>query len=173
MKIACIGSRDISPEIEKKMEAIGEFIASKGWWLGSGNALGSDAAYARGANRIDPKRVILYLPWSTYNKELIVAGNRLCVETQPEWENLAARHHPRYPLLGQGVKAMMIRNAGIVRNADAVIAYLNRTKIGGGGTGHGWRIAEALGIPHLDVSLPRNMENAIKFLSELNYPAKT
>lgn len=166
-KIACIGSRDIPPDVEAKMEAIGEYIAQRGWYLGSGNALGADAAYARGANRVDPSKVIIYLPFPSYNRELIVPGNHIVNDTQPEWERLAAQHHPRFPLLTRGAKAMMVRNAGIVRNADFVIAYLNRTKIGGGGTGHGWRIAGELGIPRLDISIPKNLERAIEELSIL------
>lgn len=166
MKIACIGSREINPQIESEMEHIGEFIARQGWWLASGNAIGSDQAYARGANRVNPTKVILYLPWSTYEDQAIVEGNQVLESPKPEWEELAARHHPRYPLLGQGAQKMMVRNAGIVRNADAVIAYLNRRKIGGGGTGHGARIASALEIPLLDISLPKNLAHAIEFLRE-------
>lgn len=164
MKIACIGSRETTPELETKMEEIGAAIVSRGWYLGSGNARGSDAAYARGANRVDPTKVILYVVDARHNPQFIVKGNHVVTTTEREWERLAAQHHPGYLRMKPYVQGLMNRNAGIVRNADAVIAFLNRNATGFGGTGHGWRIAGTLEIPRLDISLPKNLARVTEFL---------
>lgn len=164
-RIACIGSRDIPPKTEGLMEQIGEYIASRGWYIASGNALGSDAAYARGANRVDPSKVILYLPWRTYNEELIVRGNRYTFDIRPEWEDTAKEFHPAWNKLTQGVRKLMARNAGIISRADKVIAYLNHSKSSGGGTGHGWRISGSKGIPRLDLATKEyNLDEIIEWL---------
>lgn len=152
LRFACIGSREISDEMNEIMERVGYYLAQIGDYIASGNALGSDAAYARGANRSDPTRVILYLPWASYNAELIVKGNHTTIETRPAWEAVARKHHPIFDQLKRGAKAMMIRNAGILSKADACVAFLNKNKSGGGGTGHGWRIAGEMGIPRIDLS---------------------
>lgn len=168
IRVACIGSRETTPEIEAVMEKIGRMIVRRGGYISSGNALGADAAYARGANEIDPTHVILYLPWSTYNDELIVEGNRVTWEEKPEWVVVAERHHPRFAYLKRGAKAMMIRNAGILSRANACIALLNPNKIGGGGTGHGWRIAGEMGIPRMDLGSSSCTARALQdFLEKL------
>jgi len=46
----------------------------------------------------------------------------------------------------------MYRNASIIMSSNYVFAYLNHEVAGQGGTGHGWRMAGALGIPRLDLA---------------------
>ena len=152
MRIACIGSREISEKVQKNLYVLGRFIARKGWIVLSGNALGSDEWYAKGANSIDPSLVKLFLPWATYNKELLVPGNMVELGNKPEWVPIAKAHHPKYDSLTQGAKKMMDRNAAIVLDSDVVLAVLNHNKQGGGGTGHGWRVADTLKKPRLDLS---------------------
>jgi hypothetical protein len=153
MRIACIGSREITPELSGKLANIGRLIAQRGWFISSGNADGSDCSYARGANEIDPAKVIIYLPWKNYNPQYIVKGNLVTSDIKPEWIEPARRHHAIYDSLGQGVQKLMCRNIGILWKADACIAVLNHAKKGYGGTGQGWRYATELGIPKLDVSV--------------------
>lgn len=154
MKIACIGSRKITPALVPILEDLGEFIVKQGWLLGSGNATGSDQAYARGGNRIDPRSVMLYLPWWNYEKQAIKPGNQL-VLNHSKYYDLAKAHHPKWKTLTRGVQYLMLRNAGIVSESVAVLAVLDHAKVGGGGTGHGWRIAKTLGIPRFDLSKPQ------------------
>ena len=125
VRIACIGSRDISLWTAAIMEKIGEVIVLSGGYIATGNALGSDAAFARGGNRVSPSHVILYLPWKTYNEELIVEKNLVTWQDNPEWEFIARAHHPVYDQLSKGAKQMMNRNAGILSRANACIAFLN------------------------------------------------
>lgn len=150
--VACIGSREISREMEQKLQKIGRFIAQQGWDVYSGNALGSDVSYATGANEVNPNAVKLFQPWQTYNSEHFAIGNVIISKHEPEWVEIARRHHPIYDKLTQGAKKMMDRNAGIIINSQAVCAVLNHSKPGFGGTGHGWRIAEEFKRPRIDLS---------------------
>ena len=147
-KIACVGSRDIDQTMSEMMEEIGSYVVLKGHVLASGNATGSDQAYARGGNKINPENVWLYLPWSKYEAEARVCGN-LCLLQADDSEsliNLAKRHHGGWDHLTAGSKKLMVRNAAIVSGANLVIAYPNPKKKWGGGTGHGIKIAKELGI---------------------------
>lgn len=152
MRIACIGSREISTKVESCLIAIGAYIAKNGHYVVSGGALGSDASFAAGANLISPTKVKLFLPWATYNKELIVKGNLIETEITTEAQELAMAYHPKYDSLRQGAQRMMGRNASIILDSDITLAFLNHSKIGGGGTGHGFRVSMALKHPTMDIS---------------------
>lgn len=153
MRVAIVGvAHNLSEKNEILLQRIGQFCAFKGWNVVSGNATGADYAGASGANKINPAAVILYLPWKTYNKEQFVEGNQIHVKLEPEWSVIAKRHHPKYDVLTQGVKKFMDRNAAIMLNSDIVVAAPNWQKIGGGGTGHGLRIATELNHPIFDVT---------------------
>lgn len=168
-KIACIGSREVNGDQLRAMKDIGQYIAEQGWTVASGNCEKSDQAYAEGANRVNPGLVQLYLPWATYERQAIVTGNQIYLNHSGLDETLAEKHHPNWGNLSYGVKKLMTRNVAIVRDSKAVIAYLNHGKKGGGGTGHGWRVAQDLGIKCLDLSLfpySEFKENAIRFLGE-------
>ena len=73
-KIACIGTREISEEMRRKLSLFGKMIVMRGYELHTGNALGSDAAFAEGGNKL-PGQVHLHLPWSSYNAGLINPSN--------------------------------------------------------------------------------------------------
>lgn len=165
LRVACIGSREISEETSKLMEEIGKFIVEKGWYIASGNALGSDAAYVRGGNKVNPKNVILYLPWKKYNEELIVSGNRVTWESRPEWQKVAKQHHSGWDKLSQGGKSLMTRNAGILSRADKCIAFLNPNKTWGGGTAHGWNISKTMAIPRFPLKDGDRIEAVKIFLT--------
>jgi hypothetical protein len=165
-RVACVGSREISEEKRLLLSRVGKHIAARNWWLSSGNALGSDIAYASGANEVDPTRVVLYLPWLAYNEEHIVKGNWKSAVIKPEWLEIAKEHHGKWDALGQGGKKMMGRNVGIVSRANVVLAVLNHNKVGFGGTGQAWRVSESLGLPCLDLSLDYKYEYIVSFLEE-------
>lgn len=173
--ISCIGSREISDRTFEILFQIGAEIAKRGWRVVSGNALGSDFAYASGANSIDGNLVTLYQPWPSYNSEQLAWGNMVILNEESHWSELAKKHHPRYDNLTQGAKKMMNRNVGIILGGDATLAVLNPNKIGGGGTGHGWRVSAALDRPRADLTLIENgvptVDEVIKFL-EYNYKKK-
>lgn len=158
-KVACIGSRQITPELATLLKKVGEFIVDEGGLIASGNAIGSDAAFAAGGNLSNPNRVELYLPWATYNHELLEEGNRVVLDEAPSWEPIARKHHPIYDELPQGAKKMMCRNVGIVKSSNVTLAVLNHERVGWGGTWHGWNVSADLGRPRMDVSsLGKEME---------------
>lgn len=169
-KVACIGSRDISHEKTILLEQIGEWLAGQDVIVSSGNATGSDQAFARGANRINPERVRLHLPWSGYEQHAIVPGNQIRCDFPPKVEGqlreVAEKHHPNWQWLGEGVRRLMIRNAAIVCGSQVCLALLNHAKKCGGGTGHGWRIAEGRQIPVLDLSAPVSLQDVKEFVSK-------
>lgn len=166
-KFACIGSRDTPPHIIEMMQDIGEYIASKrNCVIATGNAKGADQAFAKGGNRVDPMKVWLYLPWVTYEEQAIVWGNRTINDLEPGTRIIAARNHPAWANLSFGVKRLMIRNAAIVMGSSLVIAYLNRERKGGGGTGHGWRIAEDLGIRRIDLAANEDLREIKAMIDE-------
>lgn len=164
-RIACIGSREITLEQSELFAQIGEYIVSQGWYLSSGNADGSDSAFAKGANKIKPENVILYLPWQSYNIQHINPKNRILGSPFPEWEDLTKPFHGAWDKLSQGGRKLMARNYGIIHRADKVIALLNHSKPGFGGTGQAWRIAESLKIPKLDLN-DQTLKQVVKFLNK-------
>ena len=154
MFVACIGSRDITPEEETLMEDIGAYLARNGHTVKTGNAKGADQAYARGANRVSPAAVVLCLPWANYEEQAVKLGNIIHHESQATAEERAYAElaHPAWLRLTQGARKLMVRNAMIIFGSTLVIARTNPAKKGGGGTGHGVRIAEMLGIKVRDLS---------------------
>ncbi len=163
MRIACIGSRSVSEEQKDLFINIGKFIVSGGDFISSGNADGSDSFFAMGGNSVKPENVIIYLPWKNYNTYYLNNKNKICYEPKKEWFLETAPHHPNFDKLTQGVKRLMARNYGILHRADKCIALLNHKKPGGGGTGQGWRIAEHLNIPRLDLN-NKSFDEVVEFL---------
>ena len=164
-KIACIGTRDISDDMRNKLELFGKMIVMRGYELHTGNAIGSDAAFAAGGNRL-PQQVHLHLPWSSYNAGLINPQNVLHVAHSSAMATLAASCHPAYAACSQGTKKLLTRNASIVNAADVVVYFLNDSRPGGGGTGHGVRIASTLNKPLLQIKEEFSIEELYaKFFS--------
>lgn len=151
------------------MFSIGATLVENGHMLASGNAHGSDAAWAAGGNSVDAKQVILYLPWPTYNNEYIIKGNKVAFRPFHEWFGPASQFHGGWDNLGQGGKKLMARNYGIVHKADAVLAYLNHNKRSGGGTGHGWRVAEHFKIPRFNVAKEPSEIAILNFIKQVEY----
>lgn len=143
-RVAGIGSREISHNEEQLLFRLGEYIAKRNWTLSSGNANGSDEWFARGVNSISPKRVMLYLPWESYNKERIHPENRWSAEHKDEWIPVAEKCHPNWQQLKSSVRSMMIRNVGIVSRANVVLALPSRKT---GGTRHGMAAAREFSAP--------------------------
>jgi hypothetical protein len=88
------------------------------------------------------------LPWASYNKEIIPKGARLIIADRfrtAEWFESVENYHPAPDKLTNGARALHARNFGVIQPAHLVIAFPDAD--GGGGTGQGIRIAEALNIP--------------------------
>ena len=77
--VALEGSRTITHEAAEKMEKIAKILATAlpNLIVRSGNAEGSDIAWAKGVNSVAPERLELFVPQKKVPKKNIVAGNRV------------------------------------------------------------------------------------------------
>jgi hypothetical protein len=170
--IACIGSRETPDDILQTIEHLGEMIAAAGLTVVSGNAIGADQAFAKGANQVDPTKVKLFLPWPKYQEEAFVDGNSIEVVYSSSLEELAAKHHPGWNYLNQPVRKLMTRNAAIIKAAHdstgLVIGYLDLYHKGGGGTGHGWRIATEFGMELINLADKDSKNKAVTAIEKLS-----
>ena len=149
MIVACIGRRDLKKSEALYLESVGLALVEGGHRIVSGNAPGSDQAFALGASYLDPSRVTLYLPWGSFEKRSGIEGNVLhqVEEATAEHWDLARRAHPTWDRLAPTVRRLMVRNAMIVKSATVVLAFPDMMKPGFGGTGHAMRCALELGVP--------------------------
>jgi hypothetical protein len=163
-RIAGIGSRDLNDEQLNIVEKLGEWIVRCGHELHSGGAQGADQAFARGGNRVDPTRVFVHLPWLSYERNAIKLGNHVDIlasmnfTEQQTYEEYAQAHHPAWDRLTNGGKLLHARNGRILfpngypgQSVDLVTAWPS-TKLGGGGTGQGIRMAHAARIPVINLA---------------------
>lgn len=147
MKIACIGTRELRGDEARLLESLGRMIVEAGHEVVSGNALGADQAYARGANAVGPSKVRLFLPWATYEVDAVRPGNIVTVVKDDRYFETAAAAHPAWHRLSSGVHSLLARNAMIIEASRLVVALPDEGKRGGGGTGHGMRMAATRGTP--------------------------
>ncbi len=150
---AGIGSRGTPAGVLADMTVIAGWLARTGWHLASGGAAGADTAFASGA---PTGRRTLFLPWPGYNgcrgpdcRVLTPSQLSACME-------IAAGLHPAWHRCSSGARKMHARNAAILLSASldrpvhAVVAWTAGGRVEGG-TGMGIRIAQARGIPVLNL----------------------
>ena len=162
MRYSCIGSRVLTAAQIVICSRLGYWIVYHGHQMHSGNAPGADQAFAKGANLIHPELVHLHLPWYNFERHAIHDENVVHnLDELPERElriytSVAAKFHPRFEFLSQGVKKLMIRNSSILMPppdcflVDMCLALPSEKK-GGGGTGQGMRIAEHEKVKLIDL----------------------
>ena len=166
---AGVGSRETPPHVLDAMEYIARTLASEGWLLRSGGAHGADQAFESGCEEsgLKPSPVEVWVPWSGYNS---YAGHVLDGAAGREAEAIAARLHPWWHRCGRGARRLHARNAAIVLGGgvggpreDPVDAVVCWTPTGGpdGGTGMAIRIAEARGIPVINLKRVGNTDDAL------------
>ena len=168
------GSRNAPVEILSAMEHLAAALmrAFPSLIARTGNAEGSDQAWARGVNRMDPKRLQLVLPVPHYKEASIAAANEVAVlqEVPPEDYGAAkalTREHYQYGSskgpaaydpLPPFKKTYLDRDAlkvlghtnylGKRQKATTALFYLDPNKRNGGGTGHTLRLCEAERVPY-------------------------
>ena len=151
---AGIGARATPFSILRDITAMAGWLARTGWHLHSGGAHGADTAFAGGA---PAGRRILYLPWREYNGHAGPDCRVLSPSVLDACTDLAARHHPAWDRCSQAVRKLHARNAGLLlgarldRPVDAVVCWTCDGGAVTGSTGMGIRIAEARGIPVLNL----------------------
>ena len=166
--IGCVGSRELTPAQLNICYEIGFYIGKHGGELASGNAIGADAAFAKGANQHAAEKVTLYTPWANHNRQLIVAKNKVeCLDPAGKkyeyYSALAEKSHINWKNIGRPyIKSLFIRNVAIVDNSDLIIAFPSTKNWSG--TKHSMAVARKLGKTMLDLSKGETLESAIKFI---------
>ena len=155
---AGIGARATPASTLADMTVIARWLArtpvpATGWHLHSGGAKGADSAFAAGA---PAGRRTIWLPWRGYNghrgtdcRVLSPAALSACME-------IAAPLHPAWNRCSPAVRKLHARNAALLLSntldspVDACVAWTDEGRVEGG-TGMSIRIAEAHGIPVLNL----------------------
>jgi len=152
LRYAGIGARATPAGVLSHMTVMAGWLARTGWHLSSGGADGADAAFAAGA---PAGQRTIWLPWRGYNghrgpdcRVLSAAERSACME-------IAAALHPAWERCSPSVRKLHARNAAVLgstldRPVDACVAWSPDGRIEGG-TGMAIRIAEARGIPVLNL----------------------
>jgi O-acetyl-ADP-ribose deacetylase (regulator of RNase III) len=175
---AGIGSRETPLDVLDDMTLIAQALEGRGFTLRSGFAGGADTAFELGTLRDDLREI--FAPWkgfganpnSSWDKprwDLIrrheartgtrfrtATARLLAGEFLAKAAALAAQHHPKWEALKDSARSLHTRNMGQVLGprldtpARFVIAYTVDGQASGG-TGQAIRIADALGIPVLNL----------------------
>ncbi len=152
LRYAGIGARATPAAVLKDMTVMAGWLARTGWHLSSGGADGADSAFAAGA---PAGQRTVWLPWRGYNghrgpdcRVLSAAAMAACIE-------IAAPLHPAWERCSPAVRKLHARNAAVLgltldRPVDAVVCWSERGAVTGG-TGMAIRIAQANGIPVLNL----------------------
>lgn len=151
--IAGIGSRDWDFDQLEAITNVSNSLSRKYEYLHSGNANGSDYAFALG---FPQDKVILHLPWSGYNRENIHPENLLTIDGFPYqakareiWDKYREEgNRPYWDNLKPSIRNLMGRNYGIIHTVEEVYAApkIENGKYAGG-TWFGIMIAKELKIP--------------------------
>jgi hypothetical protein len=184
-----VGSRETPNDILKLMENIGEKLASQGWTLRSGGAVGADQAFERGmfkfAGYDQPYSWLpaeIYLPWSGYEDHykdthggLNILPSHIKLEDERIAEGMAMAIHPAWEACKQGAKKMHTRNVFQVlgRTLDApskmLIAWTRLDNRGNpkGGTATAINLANENGVTTFNLNKPENFERINKWIGGL------
>lgn len=153
-RYAIIGSREVSEKMYDRLVTMARILVRHGHEVATGGAKGADEAAMVGAASVDVSKLHVYLPWASYNEEMIPAGANTYLyepDTCPNWAKSVDIYHPNPAELTRGPRALHARNFGILmypKQVDAVIAVpgsLDPDRWGG--TGQGMRIAIGEGVP--------------------------
>lgn len=170
MIITGVGSRECPKEICNLFEALGKEALERGWYIRSGHAEGADYAFELGAQL----HCIVYLPWSSFNKEKPLLGSATSLPLRDEVLEIVYKHEPYAKNLSDGVKLIKSRNVYQVLGvdlqspSDVVVCWTEEGEVVGG-TGLAIKIAKDHGIPIINVGdyeTKRNFNSMIQEIAE-------
>lgn len=155
-----VGSRDVPEDIYKLLQALGRKLATQGYALRSGGAVGCDTAFYEGCKEAGGMSTI-FTPWEGFNN--LYGENIICLDDIPqnliyraEWE--ARQVHPMFDKLTQGAKKLHTRNVfqvlgvGLGKPSDFLVCYApvqgNSVR---GGTRTAVELAKVYNIPVYNV----------------------
>lgn len=179
---AGIGSRETTQDVCDDMTASARVLEARGFTLRSGFAGGADTAFELGTTK-DSLREI-FAPWKGFGsnpnsphekkrwdqiaRHEQITGQKFTPAKATllegamfnKAEDLAKPHHPKWDALGDGPRKMHTRNMGQVfgPKLDVPARFEMAYTVDGkatGGTGQAIRVAEASGIPVLNMHNPR------------------
>ena len=181
-----VGSRETPSAILKLMEDIGEKLASQGWTLRSGGAIGADQAFERGMFKFagldgpyDWTPAEIYLPWSGYEDHfkhthggLNILPSAIHFETEAIAEGMAMAIHPAWEACKQGAKKMHTRNVFQVlgktldQPSKMLIAWTRLDKHGNpkGGTATAINLANENGVSTFNLNKAEDFDRINKWL---------
>jgi hypothetical protein len=169
-KVACFGSRETPQHVLDLMQRIGRLIASNGGVCASGHCSGADWNYEQGACSTAPERMLVCLPWATYNrraedhmpihpKAKVIVFDNLPQDEKLVIRRIAEKHHGAWNRLTNGARLLHSRNILIGVGAFMGFTYLNHSKPGGGGSGQCYRyMTEEEKVGVVDFSKPKVVE---------------
>lgn len=172
-RVAFIGSRNLYKLPQEGIEMFilaAELAAKRGYVISTGAAAGSDQLAANTALE-NGGLIQLHLPWKEYERQWVDRilqqyQNKVQVIDSDPLENSKAVEaislHPGASLLKESVRRLMGRNYTIVEGCSSVIALPIPPMRGG--TAHGMRVAESLGIPLFNLSIPEGREKLSPYL---------
>lgn len=132
----------------------------------TGGAYGIDQRAMEGSQG---RNLEVFLPWSTYNRDIVPPKSRVVVYNpilHISWADSVRAHHPAWDKLSRGSFALHARNFGIIcgepeARVHGVLAFPDER--GGGGTGQGIRIAATYHIPIVEGRRGK-IENVARFM---------
>lgn len=174
---AGIGSQKTPFDVCEQMTEYAARLESIGFTLRSGAANGADTAFEAGVMSPDNKEI--FLPWKGFNASDSRYWEFPDPETKKKAQEIAAKFHPWWNSLSNGVKALHTRNVAQVlghslKSPSKFVICWTHNGARGGGTGQALRIAEALNIPIFDLGLPGRwyVEQSIEeMIEEYKYAA--
>lgn len=153
---AGIGSRDIPESIRREQTRLARILERNGYTLRSGNAAGSDQAFAAG---VESSAAQIWLPWENFElefqKEHPQHDYKVIQPNDLEAFKSVKEFHPVSDKLSHKSCLFMARNFRQVvglnePNVDFIIAWTHGGKEMGG-TAQAMRIAHSLNIPVLNM----------------------
>lgn len=159
---AGIGSRNTPEDVLKLMKEIGMYLATKGFILRSGHAVGADTAFEKGCDAKKGKKEIFF----AYQAKNDQAALDLAASVHPAWNKCteyAQLLHARngYIILGKDLKSPV----------NYVICYQDeRNKYGG--TWQGIKIARSKGIRVYNLWRPKTRKAIEDRINEIKKEAK-
>jgi hypothetical protein len=166
---AGIGSREAPKSVLAAMERIGQRMASNGWTLSSGNCEGPDQAFAKGANTSHPSRIILWLPWASYEIANIHEDNTVHFTPTASAIVMAEKYHPNWRACTDGAKKLHARNMHIMLGQDLnspvemVVCWTPHGQMIGG-TSQALRLAKSMKIPIYNIAAEEQLRALMAML---------
>lgn len=175
-----VGSRDITEEEYRLIVDIGVYLASIGYHLRSGGAVGSDTAFFKGVSifynhqyhQMVDERV--YIPWDNYDEQVFSASTPYVrslskSDHATECFNIAESIHPAWGKCKRGARSLHARNVlqvlgdDLLQPSNLLVCCATPTKTGvKGGTNTAYMLAKKYNIPCFNIRVDEDRERILR-----------